>query len=93
MPFQSVARPLLEMIRPHHDRIQLDVLRPPTLEQLSRVLDDRPNFYHVLHFDGHGTFPQGGNPAQFYAQPGALWQEAPPGSCGTAWTRHRGGLA
>ena len=70
VPFQSVARPLLEMIRPHHDRIQLDVLRPPTLEQLSRVLADRPNFYHVLHFDGHGTFPQGGNPAQFYARRG-----------------------
>ena len=30
----------------------------------------RPNFYHVLHFDGHGTFPQGGHSAQFYAQPG-----------------------
>ena len=25
----------------------------------------------MLHFDGHGTFPQGGNPAQFYAQTGA----------------------
>jgi hypothetical protein len=71
VPFQSVARPLLELIRSHHDRIQLDVLRPPTLEQLSRILADRPNFYHVLHFDGHGTFPQGGNPAQFYAQSGA----------------------
>jgi tetratricopeptide (TPR) repeat protein len=25
----------------------------------------------MLHFDGHGTFPQGSNPAQFYAQTGA----------------------
>ena len=59
VPFQSVARPLLELFRPHRDRICLDILRPPTFEQLSRVLADKPNFYHVLHFDGHGVFPQG----------------------------------
>lgn len=70
MPFHSVARPLLELFRPHRDRIRLDVLRPPTLDQLARVLADRPNFYHVLHFDGYGTFPQHGNHAQFYAQHG-----------------------
>ncbi|MBI3796026.1 MAG: CHAT domain-containing protein [Deltaproteobacteria bacterium] len=72
VPFQSVARPLLELFRPHRDRIHLDVLRPPTFEQLARVLAEQPNFYHVLHFDGHGTFPQGGGrPAQFYGQTGA----------------------
>jgi hypothetical protein len=60
VPFHSVARPLLELFRPHRDRIRLDVLRPPTLDQLARVLAERPNFYHVLHFDGHGTFPQQG---------------------------------
>jgi len=59
IPFQSIARPLLELCRPYRDRIQIDVLRPPTFEQLQKVLDDRPNFYHVLHFDGHGAFPQG----------------------------------
>jgi tetratricopeptide (TPR) repeat protein len=59
VPFQSVARPLLERFRPHRDRIRLDILRPPTFEQLARVLNDKPNFYHVLHFDGHGAFPQG----------------------------------
>jgi tetratricopeptide (TPR) repeat protein len=69
--FQSVARPLLELFRPHRDRIRLDVLRPPTLEQLGRVLTDRPNFYHVLHFDGHGTFPQGGGPGRYSGQAGA----------------------
>ncbi len=59
VPFQSVARPLLELFREHRDRIRLDILRPPTFEQLARVLNDKPNFYHVLHFDGHGAFPQG----------------------------------
>lgn len=70
IPFQSVARPLLDLFGPHRDRIRLDVLRPPTFEQLSRELAERPNFYHVLHFDGHGTFPQGSHPARFYAQDG-----------------------
>jgi hypothetical protein len=60
VPFQSVARPLLELFRPHRERVRLDVLRPPTLEQLGRVLADRPGFYHLLHFDGHGTFPRVG---------------------------------
>lgn len=59
VPFQSVARSLLERFRPHRDRVRLDILRPPTFEQLARVLGDRPGFYHVLHFDGHGGFPRG----------------------------------
>src|SRR2546423_4484331 len=59
VPFQSVARPLLELFRPHRDRIRLDILRPPTFEKLTSVLSEKPNFYHVLHFDGHGVFPQG----------------------------------
>ena len=59
VPFQSVARPLLELMRPHRDRINIDVLRPPTFEQLTKVLGERPNHYHVVHFDGHGTFPEG----------------------------------
>lgn len=45
VPFQSVARPMLELFRPHRDRVRLDILRPPTFEQLSRVLNDKPNFY------------------------------------------------
>ncbi|HZT40602.1 MAG TPA: CHAT domain-containing protein [Chthonomonadaceae bacterium] len=70
VPFQSVARPLLELFRPHRDRINLDILRPPTFEQLTHVLQDNPGFYHVLHFDGHGTFPQGGRSSHFYQQQG-----------------------
>ena len=58
VPFQSVARPLLELFRPHRDRVRLDILRPPTFEQLASVLNDKPGFYHVLHFDGHGGYPQ-----------------------------------
>jgi len=74
VPFQSVARPLLELFRPHGDRIRHDILRPPTFEQLARVLNERQNFYHVLHFDGHGTFPQNGDPARFYSRKGEQGQ-------------------
>jgi hypothetical protein len=63
VPFHSVARSLLELFRPHRDRIHLEVLRPPTLPQLARALTDKPNFYHLLHFDGHGTFPHSSEPA------------------------------
>jgi len=73
VPFQSVARPLLELFRPHQDRIRLEVLRPPTFEQLASTLGDRPNFYHVVHFDGHGTFPdsdQLGSGSRFYGREG-----------------------
>ncbi len=57
VPFQSAARPLMEIVRKHQDRIKIEVLRPPTYEQLQKVLADKPHFYHVLHFDGHGVFP------------------------------------
>ncbi len=67
VPFQSVARSLLQLFRPHHDRVHLDVLRPPTLEQLACVLASKPDYYHVLHFDGHGTFPQMGASKQIQA--------------------------
>ncbi len=70
VPFQSVARPLLESFRPHRERIRLDVLRPPTFEQLTRVLSDKPNFYHVLHFDGHGAFPTHVDGRQVYGGSG-----------------------
>ncbi|GAF80587.1 unnamed protein product, partial [marine sediment metagenome] len=56
--FQSMARPLLEKFRPHKARIHLNLLRPPTFEKLQQVLSEKPNFYHILHFDGHGSFPQ-----------------------------------
>ena len=34
--FQSVARPLLELLRPYRDHVRLDILRPPTLAGISR---------------------------------------------------------
>lgn len=58
VPFRSVARHLVELGRslPAFD---LDVLRPPTYAAMAGRLqkakeEGRP--YHVVHFDGHGTW-------------------------------------
>jgi len=61
--FRSVATRLIKgLTEEARQALQLDVLRPPTFEQLGRVLrqakaSGRP--YHVVHFDGHGTYREG----------------------------------
>jgi hypothetical protein len=60
--YQMIARPLLERLEAVRGEVQLEVLRPPTLEELNKrlqasVSEGQP--YHALHFDGHGTFGTG----------------------------------
>jgi hypothetical protein len=60
--YQMIARPLLRRLEAVRGEVQLEVLRPPTLEELNRrltasVSEEQP--YHVIHFDGHGTFGTG----------------------------------
>ena len=50
---------VLDAIEPIGTSVQLDFLRPPTVAQLAETLyqawsNGKP--YHVLHFDGHGTY-------------------------------------
>lgn len=58
--FRSVARNLVKGLTDQgRARVRLDLLRPPTFEQLAKVLEaakeaGRP--YHVVHFDGHGLY-------------------------------------
>ena len=52
--FRSIARLLIDLIQREALPARVDVLRPPTFEQLRKHLDGRPNYYHVLHFDCHG---------------------------------------
>ena len=59
VPFHSVARHLVRLSAQARAVVQLEVLRPPTFQQLSQVLRaaaaaGRP--YHVVHFDGHGVW-------------------------------------
>jgi tetratricopeptide (TPR) repeat protein len=56
--YRMIARPLLEQLEAVRGRVELVVLRPPTLDALGRVLagalaEERP--FQVVHFDGHGV--------------------------------------
>ncbi len=62
VPFRSVASRLIKgLSETARETFQLDVLRPPTFAQLSKVLragKARGEPYHVVHFDGHGTYEE-----------------------------------
>jgi tetratricopeptide (TPR) repeat protein len=70
VPFRSVAKHIVGKLIGVYERFELNVLRPATIGQLDRELreahaGDRP--YHVVHFDGHGTYQ---DPRQPFAIPG-----------------------
>jgi CHAT domain len=60
VPFRSVSGTMIKgLTDAARERFELDVLRPPTFEQLSKTLrnakaDGKP--YHIVHFDGHGGY-------------------------------------
>ena len=60
VPFRSVASQLVRGLNDAaREQVSLSVLRPPTFARLSQVLADakaRDEPFHVLHFDGHGTY-------------------------------------
>jgi nucleoside phosphorylase len=60
VPFRSVASRLLKGLSEEaRERFELEVLRPPTFEQLGKVLRDakaKGKPYHIVHFDGHGAY-------------------------------------
>ncbi|MEO0408270.1 MAG: tetratricopeptide repeat protein, partial [Cyanobacteria bacterium P01_A01_bin.135] len=55
--FQTIARHILEALKPIRQYVNLKVLRPPTFAAFEQELNaHRDGFYHIVHFDGHGTF-------------------------------------
>ena len=76
MPFRSVASRLIKGLSASAREIfQLDVLRPPTFEQLARVLRaarDGGQPYNVVHFDGHGVYTDAGKSAKLSEMLGNL---------------------
>ena len=59
VPFRSVASRLVRGGAEQMAGLDLDVLRPATFARLSEVLhaaQDAGRPYHVVHFDGHGTW-------------------------------------
>jgi tetratricopeptide (TPR) repeat protein len=70
VPFRSVARHLLRLSRGAPGQFRVDLLRPPTFAQLTRVLGqarDQGEPYHAVHFDGHGTYLDAGAGAGEFA--------------------------
>lgn len=60
--FRSVGRAVLTALAPESSATVVDVLRPPTWDRLQIVLREaarRGQPYHVVHFDGHGTYYRG----------------------------------
>jgi tetratricopeptide (TPR) repeat protein len=60
VPFRSVAGRLVTRLSDDaRDAFDIDVLRPPTYEQLAVRLNwakERGQPYHIVHFDGHGVY-------------------------------------
>jgi len=60
VPFRSVANQLVKGLTDAGDEgVRLDVLRPPSFDELGRVLrraKDSGRSYHIVHFDGHGLY-------------------------------------
>ncbi|MFD5836188.1 CHAT domain-containing protein [Streptomyces collinus] len=60
--FRSVAGRLIRSVERRSD-VRIEVLRPPTYEQLQRTLqaaENRGEPFHIVHFDGHGSFNNAG---------------------------------
>jgi hypothetical protein len=58
--FRSVANSLIKSLKVNEThQFKIDVLRPPTFQKLSAVLQEanQKNLpYHIVHFDGHGIY-------------------------------------
>ncbi len=54
--YRSIARPLVELVETRELPVEVHVLRPPTFQRLEEHLREKPGYYHLVHFDGHGSY-------------------------------------
>lgn len=54
--YRSISRPMIELIADKRLPAKVTLLRPPTFDELRSHLRSRPDHYHILHFDGHGSY-------------------------------------
>lgn len=54
--YHFLSRDLVELVSEGDRPIQVDVLRPPSFDNLRRTLEERKGHYHIVHFDGHGGY-------------------------------------
>ncbi len=59
--FHALSRPMIELLNKQHLPVHIDVLRPPTFNQLRQSLHEKTGFYHIVHFDGHGGYGEPGH--------------------------------
>ena len=81
--FRSIARPLVELIEQEELPANVELLRPPTFDNLREHLREHPGFYHILHFDGHGAYsatPPDGTGYTFQGPKGKLVFETDEGN-------------
>ena len=76
--YRTIARPLLERLDAVRGRVELVVLRPPTLDALARTLEEAAAAgepFQVVHFDGHGVLARrraaGADAPGMYQEPAA----------------------
>ena len=78
--FRMIARPLLERLEAVRGRVDLVVLRPPTLDALAGTLAEAAAAgepFQVVHFDGHGVLAGRRRPGA--GAPGMYQDTAPEG--------------
>lgn len=54
--YHTLASSLIDYSDSSKIPVAIDVLRPPTFDQLRKTLHDHPGYYHIVHFDGHGGY-------------------------------------
>ena len=55
--YRSLSRPIIEIVIDQKLPAEVTVLRPPTFDRLCEHLQqERPDYYHIVHFDGHGAY-------------------------------------
>lgn len=52
---RTISRPLMQLIENSQLRVKVELLRPATFEALSKHLENKEGFYHVVHLDMHGA--------------------------------------
>ena len=61
--YRMIARPLLQRLEAVRGRVEIEVLRPPTLAGLAarlRAAQEAGEPFQIVHFDGHGTYQREG---------------------------------
>ncbi|MEM9450171.1 MAG: tetratricopeptide repeat protein, partial [Cyanobacteria bacterium P01_E01_bin.6] len=52
--YRTISRPLIDAIQQARLRVNIELLRPGTFQELSEHLEGKAGHYHIVHFDAHG---------------------------------------